>query len=653
MQQAKIVELIGAAQRLAEDGRIGCALSLYEDWAGHHPTDPLLHVVHYNRGVLLMQGNALSAAADAFSEAIRINTDFLPPRINLGTIHEHLGAADAAFREWRHVVDHLAAVNGDALSYKTTALKQLARMLEARRLHAPAEDALRQVIEMGSPPRDVVQHWLSLRQRQCIWPLTTTNGGLARAAQVAMMAPLTLANHADDPLLQLAGAASYAKHEIGRPAEFRTTASFVPRRPGRLRIGYLSSDLRDHAIGYLTADLFRLHDRDAFEVFIYYCGIPQEDATKRRIRESAEHWISIAGLDDDAALRRMLDDGIDILVDLNGHTNGARSHLLARRPAPALVNWLGYPGTMGTPYHQYIIADATIIPPDHDLYYSERVLRLPCYQPNDRHRAMPERLPTRVELGLPEDGTIFCCFNGAQKITPFTFDRWLEILRRVEGSILWLLQTGEAIDIGLRQRAAAAGIAPERLIFAPFAPTVEHLARYAVADLFLDTMPYSAHTTASDALWMGVPVLALPGRSFASRVSASLVSAAGMPELVCDSPADYVERAVALGQDRDRLRACRTRLLEHRDTSVLFDTPGLVYRLEELFRNIAADVAAGRLPQPDLTNLDTYLEIGVGFDHDAEELAWMPDYAARYRQALAYRHAFSPLPPDGRLWGQS
>lgn len=652
MDPISVAELFGTAQSLAASGQPGLAASLYHDWLARNPEAPLRHAVLFNQGVVLSALQDWAGSAQAFAEAIRIRPDFLPPYINLGVVLERLNEGAQALAHWDHVVASLAAVQGESVAHKATALKLRAQLLESRKQLAPAEAALAEMIALGHAPRDVVQHWISLRQRQACWPLLEPVGLLDRRALLRVAAPLSLANYADDPILQLAGAAAYCRDEFGVPEDFRTSADFAELarpRQRRLRIGYLSSDLRGHAIGYLMAELFGLHDRGAFEVFAYYCGIPQEDATKQRIREQVEHWVDIAPLDDEAALRRLLDDRIDILVDVNGHTRGARTRLLSRRPAPVIVNWLGFPGTMGSAYHHYIIADDVIIPPGSEHHYSETVLRLPCYQPNDRLRAVADTVPARQALGLPEAATVFCSFNGTQKITPFGFARWMAILRDVPGSVLWLLQATDAVDVRLRERAAAAGVAPERLVFAPPLANAEHVARYVQADLFLDTAPYGAHTTASDALWMGLPVLTAPGACFASRVCASLVRAAGVPELIAASPADYVARAVALGRDRPLLAAYRQRLLAARGSSLLFDTPRLVRSLEGLFREMWGAFTSGRLPRPDLTNLDAYLEIAVGLDHDGAEFVGA-DAEVLYRRGLAARHAFSPLPSDTRLW---
>jgi predicted O-linked N-acetylglucosamine transferase (SPINDLY family) len=340
-------------------------------------------------------------------------------------------------------------------------------------------------------------------------------------------------------------------------------------------------------------------------------------------------------------------------VDVNGYTRDGRTKLLALRPAPVIVNWLGFPGTTGSPYHHYLIADDWIIPPESEMFYSEKVLRLPCYQSNDRKRLVAPNTPTRAEAGLPEQAMVYCCFNGVHKLNRFTFQRWLTILERVPGSVLWLLGSSEGPQNRLRDVARARGIDPDRLIFADKLANPYHLARYPLADLFLDTAPYGAHTTASDALWMGVPVLTLSGRSFASRVCGSLVRAAGLPEMACASADEYVDRAVALGRDRAMTKRYREKLQAGRDSCTLFDTPLLVKSLEGLYAQMWEDQKANRLPQPDLANLDVYLDVGIQQDYDEDEVLTIKDYQSWWRAKLAQRHAFRAIPADHRLWGEA
>lgn len=651
MQKMSVAELLGTAQQHVHSGRPELAAALYREWLDRPDEGSLRQAVCFNYGVVLTSLKDLHGAVAAFQEAIRCDPAFLPPYINLGSIFERLGAPDQALALWCHVNASLAGVTGDTVIYKTTALKQTAQLLEGRKMLPAAEEALRQILELRQHQRDVVQHWISLRQRQCKWPLLERVGGLGKRELVRDMAPLSLAIYTDDPLLQLAGAARQCREEPDQPAIHDLTDAVAVSEPGRtrLRIGYLSSDLRNHAIGYLMCDMFRYHDREKVEIFIYYTGIAAEDLTKQRIRDHVEHWRDITELADEDALQLIRGDRIAILVDVNGHTRSARSCLLARRPAPVIVNWLGYPGSMGSPYHHYIIADDVIVPDHFEIYYTEKVLRLSCYQPNDRHRVVADTTPTRTEVGLPDDGVVFCNFNGAQKITRFVFARWMSILRQVPDSVLWLLKGTDDVEERLRELAAAAAVSPDRLVFAPMIDNAQHLARYRLADLFLDTFPYGAHTTASDALWMGVPVLTLPGRSFASRVCASLVRAAGIPELICASAADFLAQAVVLGRDRSRLLAHRQKLLAGRDSCSLFDTQRLVRELEALFEAMWADAAADRLPRPDLTNLDAYLEVGAELDHESVEFHDLPAYVGRYLRALAAPRACAHLPGDRRL----
>ncbi|MFM2045423.1 MAG: hypothetical protein RLY86_3999 [Pseudomonadota bacterium] len=646
-------DLFAAVASLTRAGDAQAVIGLYRTWIAANPADPAVHAAHFNLGVLLSDQADLQGALLAFNEAIRVKPDFAPAHINLGSVLERMGQKELAISYWNNVSVLLGAVTGDAIAYRCTALKQTARVLEQDHHQARAEEVLRQSLDLRPGQRDILQHWISLRQRQCKWPVLEPLPNIPVATMVSELAPLSAAIMTDDPILHLGIAHHHNKEDVPRPARFRTDADFQGRRrgaDGRLKIGYLSSDLRAHAIGYLTCEMFGLHDRSRVEVTAFFCGFPMEDSTKARIRADVDHWVDINGLSDDDAAEEIFRRGIDILIDVNGNTRDARTAVLARRPAPINVNWLGFPGSMGSPYHHYIIADGVIIPPGSETYYTEKVVRLPCYQPNNRGRRIAERTPTRAEMGLPDDAMVYCSFNGPQKLTPFTFDRWMEILRAVDGSVLWMLRPGAEAEARLMARAEAQGVSPDRLIMANPLPNAEHLARYVLADLFLDSSPYGAHTTASDAMWMGVPVLTVPGRSFASRVCASLISAGGLGDFVCADPQEYVERAIALGRDRAGLAAVRQRLLDLRDRSVLFDTPGFARAMEDAFDEMWRDWEAGTLPRPDVTNLELYRELGGALDHERTEMATVGDYEDRYRRLLAERHRFSPVPADTRLW---
>ena len=648
-----LVELITAAEKLQSAGAPGLAAQLYALWIRLNENHPQLAAAYYNHAALLTNSGDPAGAKRDLERALALNPDFFPAYIGLGNALESLGAIGESLAQWSALATRLGAVGKTAIDYKLTALKQMGRILGASRRPVEAEAMLRESLELDPGQADVAQSFLGIRLAQCEWPVVAPWRGVTRAALMKGMGPLSLAVYSDDPLLQLASAWNYARSCLDElPASFTenrrpAAADFQPRRR---RIGYVSSDLRNHAVGALMAEFFGLHDRGEFEVFAYYCGPLSEDALQARIKPTIEHWVDIRALDDDAAARRIEADGIDILVDLNGHTKEARTGLFFRRPAPVIVNWLGYPGSMGTPCHHYIVADDWIIPPDHELYYSEKVLRLPCYQPNDRKRAVAARRPSRQDAGLPEHAMVFCCFNDVHKILRFTFERWMTILRRVPDSVLWLLGGSDVANKNLLGFAARCGVSPERLIFANVVAHPDHLARVPLADLFLDTSPYGAHVTAADVLWMGVPILTVSGRSFASRVCGSLSRSAGLPELVCTTPEDYVERAVALGTERGELRRLRERLAAGRDSCALFAVDSLVGHLESLYRQMWRDFLGGSLPRPNVANLDVYLELGCELDHEGTELLAAGDYHAMYRSRMARRHLAYPIAADRRLW---
>lgn len=646
------IELINAAEALIKSGEAKLCLKLYELWQQHHPADPLRYAVCFNHGALLASAGQQAMAAAAYAEAVRLAPDFLPAYINGGLALERLGLRRQAIEQWQCVADRLAAIDSDGIGLAATALKHIGRVCLDGGDLAAAEAAFRRTLELAPDQRAAIASWIVLRQIQCQWPVIAPWGRLTRSALLAAIAPMSLAIQCDDPMLQLANAWRHFEVDVVKAPGLHTAgqwpASAAAPRP--LRIGYVSADLREHAIGFLTAELFELHDRTRVEVFAYYAGPRGPDPMQMRICDAVDHWIDIAGRSPRDTAKQIVQDEIDILVDIDGHTEDSQAGLFALRPAPVIVNWLGYPGSMGTPHHHYIIADNEIIPPEYEKYYSERVVRLPCYQPTDRRRLVASEVPSRRAVGLPDSAFVYCCFNAAHKITLPTFRCWMAILAQLPHAVLWLLSSDAATDERLRQHAVSHGIGAERLVFAARVPNAEHLARYPLADLVLDTSPYGAHTTASDALWMGVPVLTAAGLSFAARVCASLVRAAGLPELVCSSRAEYADLAVALATRPDWLGALRQRLIAGRDHCTLFDMTSLVARLESLYEQMWSDYLAGRNPQPDLTNLGTYHEIGGGFADDGTDVGDHVAYEQRYVTALAYRNSLWPLSPDRRLW---
>jgi predicted O-linked N-acetylglucosamine transferase (SPINDLY family) len=651
-KRASLSDVVEAATALNRAGQAGLAGQLYKVWVAINREDPLANVAYFNLSVLQGDAGDAAGAQDSLTAALALNADFYPAYINLGGLLERAGAIDQGVAQWQTLVERLPQITGQSLDYKLTAIKQIGRVLIDHRRSALAEAWLRTALDIRADQREVLEQFVALRLAQCKWPVIEPWDRADRAVLMTGVSPLSMAAYTDDPMLQLATAKRYVQAAVDE----RQDAPDADRRREpidlsgrRLRVGYVSSDLREHAIGYLMTELFEVHDKSKVEVFVYYCGKDPQGAITDRIKAAVEHWVDVNAMDDATAARRIAADGIDILVDVNGLTRHARTTVFARRPAPIQVNWLGFPGSMGSPYHQYIIADDWIIPVESEIYYSERVVRLPCYQPNDRKRIIAEH-PTRAMVGLPEDAFVFCCFNGAQKFTRHHFNRWLDILKRAPGGVLWLLEGEAETNQRLADYAQANGVARERLVFAPKLANPHHLARYALADLFLDTAPYGAHTTASDALWLGVPVLTLSGRGFAARVCGSLVRAAGLPELICETAEAYVDRAVALASNPAEVAALKAKLEANRSTCDLFNMNKLAASLEGLYLGMVKDHRKGRAPDPDLANLDVYFEVGAALDHEATEMGAVTDYAGLYQAKLAERSRARPVAPDKRLW---
>jgi predicted O-linked N-acetylglucosamine transferase (SPINDLY family) len=366
----------------------------------------------------------------------------------------------------------------------------------------------------------------------------------------------------------------------------------------RIRIAYVSSDLREHAIAYLTIGLFEHHDKARFETTAISFGPRRDSDFGSRIKASFDRFVDVSSRSDREIADLIRNLEVDIVIDLNGLSGHGRPGIFARRPAPIQVNHLGYSGTMGTDCYDYIIADPTVIPRQHFEFYSEQVVWLPdSFMVSDSTRQIAGTTPARGELGLPETGFVFCCFNQSYKIDPAIFDLWMRLLHRIDGSVLWLKDNDAAASLNLRREAELRGIAPERLVFAPAVARVEdHLARQRQADLFLDTLHYNAHTTANDALWAGVPVLTCIGSTFAGRVAASLVRAAGLPELVTETVADYEAVAADIAREPTLLSSLKAKLARNRDVCPLFDTARFTRHIEAAYAAMAQRAQQGAAP---------------------------------------------------------
>lgn len=589
-------QLIDLASRLQEEQSAPLAAVLYQTWLGRNVgrnASPLAHVAWFNLGTLLSNEADLAGAETAYREAIKLSPAFLQPRLNLGLLLERLGKLDEALAEWRWVEQNIPPTSAENRPLVVLALNNLGRVLENRKHNHEALAYLTRSLHIDSSQSDALQHWIHLRQKLCLWPVYATLPRVSPAFMRESTSALALLSLSDDPAAQLEAARRFVqkkvKSEAPRLAPDVTKASYGHQK---IRVAYVSSDFSLHPVSMLMVELFELHDRERFEVY-GYCWSPEDgSALRQRVIQAMDHFVRIDVLSDEEAARKIRADEIDILIDLQGQTAGARASLLAWRPAPVQITYLGLPATTGLPSIDYVIADRFLIPEDAAPHYSEKPLYLPdIYQVSDRQRKAGTK-PTRAACGLPENGFVFCSFNNNFKFTLEVFEAWLRILERVPGSVLWLLADTPWSEANLRTEAETRGMDQDRLIFAPRVSPEDYLARYQAADLFLDSFPFNAGTTANDALWMGLPVLTLTGRSFASRMAGALLTAAQLPELITWNLKDYEDKAVALANDPDACQRLRQQLQQVRGNGVLFDTPRFVRNLEAQFQRLVAPASA-------------------------------------------------------------
>lgn len=565
--------VIAMAERLAAAGRLGDVATLYQRWLAH-TVSPLRHIALFNLAVVLGQLERLPEAEASYRQSIEAKPDFVQGWFNLGTVLERQGRGEHALVIWQSMLDH--PLVGPDLNREMYLLvvNSMGRLQEERRQFAAAEDKLQASLLADPAQPKVIQHWFHLRQKQCKWPALQLVGDLTVGEVLKATSPLAMLSASDDPGLQLATAVRFVNERVNLRVPVLTTGRGYAH--GRLRVGFLSSDFCMHAVSFLTVELFELLNRQEFELYGYCWSRDDGSELRGRVVRAFDHFHHIHTLDDASAAQLIRSHEIDVLIDLQGLTSGARPNILAYRPAPVQMTYLGFPGTSGHPCIDYVIADRFLIPEAEKPFYTEAPLYLPhVFQSSDRRRPVAP-LPDRAACGLPASGFVFCSFNNNYKFTPEVFDCWMRILDRVPGSWLWLLADNEWSQAAMVERARQCDIDPARLIFAPRVAPPLYLARYTAGDLFLDAYPFNAGTTANDALWMGLPVLTLSGRTFASRMAGSLLTALEMPELITPTLADYEERAVSLARYEAGYTALRQRLAAARQTSPLFDMPRFV-----------------------------------------------------------------------------
>jgi predicted O-linked N-acetylglucosamine transferase (SPINDLY family) len=582
----------GRGSVLAKLQRYEEALRSYDNAVRIKPDYAL---AYSNRGNAWKALNRYSEALASYDKAIALTPDYAPAHHNRGIMLRELRRFDAALASY----DTAIGLNPDSAGVhlsKSIALRELRRFEEAR-------DSVNKAIELDPTLPYALGQRMIVKQHICDWSeWEASNAAVVDAIERGERASVPFGIFAVDcrPEIQRKCTESYVrdKHPPQALRNDEAADQPVPSAADRIRIAYLSADFHSHATAYLLAGVLEQHDRAKFEISAVSFGRSDGGEMRARLEKACEHFLDVGQMTDHEVAALLRARKTDIVVDLKGFTKEARTRILALRPAPIQVNYLGYPGTMGAPYIDYLIADKIVIPEQDRSSYAESVVYLPdSYQCNDSRRAIADTTPSRSDLGLPETGFVFCSFNNAYKITPEIFDVWMRILARTKGSVLWLLETNPVAARNLRKEAEARGIARERLVFAPWcASQADHLARLRQADLFLDTLPCGAHTTASDALWAGVPVLTCIGRTFAGRVAASLLHAIGLPQMATSSMKEYEAWAIALSENPAGLAGIKAKLIRNRSICPLFDTVRSTRHLEAAYSEMVNRLRKGEAP---------------------------------------------------------
>jgi protein O-GlcNAc transferase len=533
-----------------------------------------------NRGIALQELKLLQDALASYNQAIALKPDYAEALNNRGIVLQQLKRWDDAMASYEKAIN-LKPDYVQAFHNQGNALRELERLDDALASYDKAISL--------NPEYEFLQGTkLHTQMRICDWSDLQNKCNrisTAIADQLKVIPPFFLLGLMDGPDLQLKASKIFANAKY---PERLVESEFTNRQADeKIRIGYYSADFRDHPVSHLMAELFELHDTERFEIYGFSFRNSSNSEMRQRVENAIENFIDVSTKSDTEIVMMSRNLGIDIAVDLGGFTQDSRTGIFAQRCAPIQINYLGYPGTLGAPYFDYIFADRTVIPHESEQYYSEKVVYLPySFQVNDSQRKISDRIFSRHELGLPEDGFVFCCFNNNYKILPETFDSWMRVLKATGGSVLWLLEDNPTAAQNLRKEAQIRGVDPERLVFAARMKLDEHLARHRAADLFLDTLPFNAGATGSAALWSGLPLLTQIGESFVARYGASLLNAMDLPELITNTREEYEAGAIELANNPLRLSEIKKKLEQNRETSPLFNGKLFARHIESAYAEI-------------------------------------------------------------------
>jgi predicted O-linked N-acetylglucosamine transferase (SPINDLY family) len=545
-------QVIQMAEQLLRIDRAQDAAGLYAVWCKCNTSSPELHVAFFNQGVIHSNLGDISAALLAYRASLDSWANFPQARINLGLLLERQGLTEQAFFEWQQVT-------GD-VDMQVIALNHCGRLHESMRQYKKAEEVLAKSLHLKPDQPDAIQHWVHLRQKQCKWPVMRPMHNLSVNRMMANTSPLAMLSLHDDPAIQMMS----AKLFINR--KFDLSMSRLCSEDGychqRLRIGYLSGDLCTHAVGLLLAEMIECHDRKRFEVFAFDYSPEDGSPYRERLRQSFENFISVKGMSDAQAAKIIASQEIDVLIDLHGLSLGARPGIMALRPAPHQGTYLGFMGTTGFPWVDFVITDRYVFQEHLIPYYSERPLYVEgCVLPIGHNTIAPSN-ETRASLGLKEDAFVLVCFNNVYKFNSTIFAVWMRVLQQVDDAVLWLLDDNESATQQIEQFVAANGVSRERVIFAKRTSHLNYRARLQLADLYLDTNPYNAGSTACDVVDAGLPMVTLSGQTVVSRMAGSLLTSLGLSELVTRDVAEYESLILKLAQDRSRLLTIHEALVQ-------------------------------------------------------------------------------------------
>jgi predicted O-linked N-acetylglucosamine transferase (SPINDLY family) len=533
----------------------------------------------YNLGNALKQLERYEEALLSYSRAIHLKPDYAEAYFNQGLTFGELGRHEDALLSYSRAI-HLKPDYAEAYYNQGLTFSEL-------RCYDDALASYGLAIQLKPKMDYLLGNLMHTKMLLCDWAnfyslVNQLTESLVNKEIVTT--PFVTLALIDNPELQKQSAEIFINEN--HPLSNQLPKIFKCKKNQKIRIGYFSADFRNHPVSYLTAELFELHNRDQFEIIAFSFALDTQDPIRKRLKKGFDKFIDVRDKSNTQIASLAREMGIDIAVDLGGHTRDSRLDIFAMRAAPIQISYIGYLGTIGAQYFDYLMADQFLIPQDKKESYSEKIAYLPSYQVNDSKQMISKNLFTRTEIGLPENAFVFCCFNNTYKITPSTFDSWMRILNEVNGSVLLLLDANETAKNNLKKEATVRGVDANRLIFGKPLPLPEYIARYRIANLFLDTLPYNAGTTASDALRVGLPVLTQMGGSFASRMGASILNAVGLPDLITTSPKEYESLAIKLATHPDQLEEIRSRLFGNLSTSPLYNTKLFAHHIELAYQEM-------------------------------------------------------------------